>query len=395
MNRTISLTVLLVLIALLGGMFYQVIAPFILPLFLAAILAVVCQPIQNYFLVKTGGRATLAAALSTASIVAVLVIPLVIGTIICAVQLYSLADQHLSGDWRRGMDLLWNRVAAPALERLKSVAPEGISDEQIVHLREQLNANLQSLAASTAARTFEITSSTVGIFVSLSVATGMFITALYYFLADGPGLIAAAEKLLPLPVDHQRHLRDRFAVVVRAVVTATFLAAFVQGFATAVAIKLCGIGYFWIVLAIATVASLIPLVGAWIVWGPCAVWLLLQGHWVAALLLAIWGIAVVGMLDNLIKIYVLQSNADLHPLLAFISVIGALQVMGLWGVFIGPIVASCLFALLQIFNAELKELSNERPPQLSDPPPMAPAAPPIINVAIKPESTPSGNGAAS
>jgi predicted PurR-regulated permease PerM len=363
MNRVISLSVLLAMIALLGGMFFHVIAPFLLPLFLAAVLAVVCQPLHRFFLVKTGGRTTLAAALSTTTLVAILVIPLVVGTIICAVQLYSLADQHLSGDWHSALNLLWNKVATPALERFKSIIPGEFSDEQIAQLREQFGANLQSLAARMASRTFELTSSTVGIFVSLTVATGMFVTALYYFLADGPALIAAAEVILPLPVDHQRRLCERFAVVVRAVVTATFLAAFVQGLATALALQLCGIGYFWILLAIATVASLIPLVGAWIVWVPCAVWLVLQGHWGIALMLAVWGIAVVGMLDNVVKIYVLQSNADLHPLLAFVSVVGALQVMGLWGIFIGPIVASCLYALLQIFNAELKELTKERPSQ--------------------------------
>lgn len=394
MNRLISLSVLMVMIALLGGMFYQVIAPFILPLFLAAVLAVVCQPLHKYFLAKTGGRVTVAAALSTSTLVAILVIPLVVATIISAVQLYALADQHLSGDWREGLKLLWDRVATPALERFKSLVPGDFSDEQISQMREHLNANLQSLAAGMASRTFEITSSTVGIFVSLSVATGMFVTALYYFFADGPALIAAAEEILPLPVDHQRRLCERFAVVVRAVVTATFLAAFVQGLATALALQVCGIGYFWILLAIATVASLIPLVGAWIVWGPCAVWLILQGHWGAAIMLSIWGIAIVSMLDNVIKMYVLQSNADLHPLLAFVSVVGALQVMGLWGIFIGPIVASCLFALLQIFNAELKELTKERPPQSSVTPPVIPAPEPIIESTVNHESSPNGNGTA-
>ena len=96
------------------------------------------------------------------------------------------------------------------------------------------------------------------------------------------------------------------------------------------------------------------------VWAPCVVWLAMHGEWTSAVLLAAWGIIVVSMLDNIVKMYVLQNGADLHPLLAFISVVGALQVMGLWGIFIGPIVASCLFALIQIFNEELKEMSRER-----------------------------------
>ncbi|WP_157605371.1 AI-2E family transporter [Schlesneria paludicola] len=360
MNRIISLSVLLALIVVLGGMLFQVIAPFILPLFLAAVLAVICQPLHQFILQKVGHRRTIAAILSTSTLVAMLVLPLVIVTFICAMQLYSLANQHLDGDWHRGLDLIWNRGILPGIERVKPYYPGGLSEEQLDNIKNQFAQNLQSLAGLVAARTFQIASSTVGMFVSLTVAAGMFITALYYFLADGPALISAAEELIPLPVDHQRRLCERFATVVRAVVSATFLAAFIQGFATAVAIQFCGIGYFWIFLAIASLASLIPLVGAWIVWAPCVAWLALQGHWTAAILLAVWGIAVVSMLDNGVKMYVLQSDADLHPLLAFMSVVGALQVLGLWGIFIGPIVASCLFALVQIFNLELKELAKER-----------------------------------
>jgi predicted PurR-regulated permease PerM len=360
MNRVVSLSVLLTLIVMLGGMMFHVIAPFLLPLFLAAVMAVVCQPVHHYFLRKTGQRMAWAAAMTTASLFAIVIVPVVIGTFISAVQLYSLADQHLDGDWHRGLDLLWNRVVSPAFEKLKPLVPDVLSDERIEDYQRQFRESLRSLAGQMAGRTFQIASSTVGMFVSFTVAAGTFITALYYFLADGPVLISAAEDLIPLPVDHQRRLCERFATVVRAVVTATFLAAFVQGFATAIALRFCGIGHFWIFLVIATVASLIPMVGAWIVWVPCAAWLAFQGQWFAASMLSVWGIAVVSMLDNGVKIYVLQNDTDLHPLLAFISVIGALQVFGLWGIFIGPIVASCLFALIQIFNNELKGLAEER-----------------------------------
>ena len=66
------------------------------------------------------------------------------------------------------------------------------------------------------------------------------------------------------------------------------------------------------------------------------------------------------MLDNVVRTYVLNSNTKLHPLLAFISVLGGLQTMGLWGMFVGPIVASCLHALVKIFNHELTVLSEEK-----------------------------------
>lgn len=400
MNRFISLSVLLALIVVLGSTMYQVITPFLLPLFLAAVLAIICQPMFNFFLQKAGNRTAVSAALTTLSLLAILVVPMVVGTLVCAIQLYSLGHQHLDGDWHRGLDIIWNRGILPAIDWARTVYPGGLTDEQLDSMKQQFADSLQGLAGQIAGRTFQIASSTVGIFVSLTVAAGMFITALYYFLADGPAIIAAAEEMIPLPVDYQRRLCRKFEVVVRAVVMATFVAAFVQGFATALALHFCGFGYFWVFLAIATFASLIPLVGAWIVWVPCAVLLGLQGHWTAAIMLGLWGLIVVSMLDNIVKIYMLQNDADLHPLLAFISVIGALEVLGLWGIFIGPIVASCLFALIQIFNAELKELSKERQtnPIASPPQPMTTlptlASVPTSVAAKAPNSTPESNPSA-
>lgn len=360
MSRIISLAVLLTLIVLLGSMFYRVIAPFLLPLFLAAVLAVICQPMQHYFLKKTGGQMALAAALTTATVTLIIVGPLVIGTFVAATNLYDVAQHRLGGDWKHGLDMLWKQAVMPALEHLRPWIPGGLSDEKLLALQAEFTENIRTLATQLAGTTFTIASSTVGMFVSLAIAAGMFLTALYYFLADGPAILRAAEELIPLPVDHQRKLAERFASTVRAVVTATFAAAFAQGLATAAALQVCGIGHFVIFVVVGSIASLIPLAGAWMVWGPCAVWLALQGHWAAAVGLTIWGLAVVSMLDNIVKMYVLQSEADLHPLIAFISVIGALQVMGLWGIFIGPIIASCLFALIQIFNVELKEMAKAR-----------------------------------
>ncbi|MEK6257240.1 MAG: AI-2E family transporter [Planctomycetota bacterium] len=372
--RLVSLAVLLALIVLLGSTFYQVIAPFLLPLFLAAVLAVICQPLQGYFLKRTGGRPAWAAALTTTTVAAMVVGPLVVGTFISAVQILDLADRSLGGDWRHGLDLLWSRVVVPGLERIGPFVPGGLSDEKLVEWQLQFTDSMRGLASQLAGKTLLLASSTLERILSLVIAAGMFITALYYFLADGPAILEAAEELLPLPIDYQRRLADKFANVVRAVVTATFLAALAQGLATALALQVCGFGHFGVLLVIASIASLIPLAGAWMVWGPFAVCLALQGHWGAAIGLAVWGVGVVSMLDNGVKMYVLQSNADLHPLLAFISVVGALQVLGLWGIFIGPIVASCLFALIQIFNEELKAMAKEREATAALPAPPGPSA---------------------
>ncbi len=393
-SQIITLGVLLACIVLLGGMFYQVIAPFLLPLFLAAILSILCQPLHLRILARTGNRAPLAAGLTTALVMLMLVTPLMVMTLLGTVELMRLTQNNFQNwDWSRGLEQLGTEFLEPALEKLSIWLPGVIDEAQIEKMKVEFPESGKAVAINLVGKTFFLASSSVGALLSLMVSGGMFLVALYYFLADGPALVVAAGNLIPLPVEHQRQLRDQFCKVVRAVVLATFLAAFAQGVATAVALQAVGMGHFFVFLFAATIAALVPLAGTWIVWGPCAAWLAFQGHWGTAIGLALFGMIVVGLLDNVIRTYVLNSDAQLHPLLAFVSVLGALQVMGLWGIFFGPIVASCLYALVQIFNMELQSLSVTQEKQVEQPASLdvksltpAVSAPPLTAVQPKPGS---------
>jgi predicted PurR-regulated permease PerM len=371
-GRYVSLAVLLALLLILGATFYQFVAPFLLPLFLAAVLAIICQPLHRRALESCGGRTAIAAGVTTALLVCAVVVPVLVGTVLAAVQLIEFAQTYFSENTLRTSDL-WTRLVLPAIDAVA----EWIPGTDAKALRTELETNLQALPKRLAGTTLSLASSTVGALVSLTVAAGMFLIALYYFLADGPHFLAAAERLIPLHVDHQRQLWTEFTKATRAVVMATFFAAFAQGIATALALQVLGFGHFLVFLAAATVTALIPVAGTWMVWGPCAVWLAIQGHWSSAIGLAVWGSVVVGLLDNVVRTYVLNSDAELHPLLAFVSVIGALQALGLWGIFIGPIVACCLSALVKIFNQELNEVLLQRAGE-KEPPPVSvlPASPP-------------------
>jgi len=349
--RYVSLGILLALLCVLAATFYQFLAPFLMPLFLAAVLALVSQPLHRWVLERCGGRKAVAAGVTTAALVGVVLVPVLIGTVMAASQLVSFVQTYLSKPSLDASDL-WNDVVSPALATVANWIPG--YDEAT--LKQELATNADQLARKLAGTTLTLASSTVGALVSLTVAVGMFLIALYYFLADGPELIAAAERLIPVNVDHQRQLLDEFAKATRAVVMATFFAAFAQGIATALALQMLGFGHFFVFLLVATFTALVPVAGTWMVWAPCAAWLAIQGHWGSAIGLALWGIVVVGLLDNAVRTYVLNSDAELHPLLAFISVLGALQVLGLWGIFVGPIVACCLSALVKIIRQELNEV---------------------------------------
>ena len=167
---------------------------------------------------------------------------------------------------------------------------------------------------------------------------------------------------------------------------ATFFAALAQALATVAALWLLGFDHLFVIFIVALLMSMIPMMGTWLVWLPCAGYLLYNGHWFQSLLLTVYGAAFIGMLDNVVRTYVLNTDVKLHPLLALISVLGGLQVMGLWGMFVGPIVASCLHALVQDLQSRVDASSpkksslpskawttfdrptNRRPPVIPTPP---------------------------
>lgn len=443
MPRIVSLAILTTLIVFLGITFYQIVAPFLLPLFLAAVTAVWSQPLFGYFQKKFRGRDGLAAAVTITTVCLTLFIPMAIGVLSASRQLIRFVDENkdevvqsvkgmiervrasassdltASKDQRREWATVWldnvkplpdasaseDERAAALAERdeiLKSIEDElqEASDNAGDWLKEFGKRTL-SWAAAGGGGLSGATVHAVTALVGAIVGFGMFLIAFFYFLCDGSKLMEATEKLIPVQIDYQRQLVREFNGVMQAVVSATMFSAIAQGAATAVALYVVGIHQFFLIFVIATFASLIPVAGTWMVWGPFAIWFCfthdpdvmksdywwLWAYWRPTFLFVI-GVGVIGTMDNVIKAYVLQNDTSLHPLLAFVSVFGGMQVMGLWGIFVGPVVACCLHALIKIFNTELNEFSKER---FSKPPPTEEPilAPTVVAVAATaPAATP-------
>jgi predicted PurR-regulated permease PerM len=210
--------------------------------------------------------------------------------------------------------------------------------------------------------------SVLGILIGLVIM----VIALYYFLADGPGMIRTVMDLSPLEAAYEQELLARFGQVSRAVVVATLLSALVQG-------TLAGIGYYFalpsgapifLLTVLTMVTAMVPFAGAALMWIPVCVWVYLygertvegvegveavvqQGDWVTALILTIYSTIVVSGIDNVIKPLVLRGQSNLHPLLALLSILGGVQTLGPVGILVGPMLVSFLQALLEMLRKEL------------------------------------------
>ncbi|WP_437201094.1 AI-2E family transporter [Planctomicrobium sp. SH664] len=509
MPRLISLAVLLLMISILGVTFFKVVAPFLLPLFLAAMTAIICQPLYRYFLMRCRNHLGAAAALTTFTLMAAIMIPLMTGVMLASLQLYkfsaSLGDDKevrqktkefvkrsvefgngfLPASLQADPDLIYQELKTSLELELSKIgnrslgrgdievtplpineetaeeasSHEGEKSELMENVTvESEQASLAALgettppevvtppaaaattpppatgvttpsttsppasatnaanatntadasggsssisigraAAGAAGTTLSVLTGTAGLLVRFLIGLMMYAVALFYFLADGTMLLRAAETLIPVHADYQRQLFTEFSKAVRSVVMATFFAAIAQGVCTTLALWFFGFEHIFVLFVLATLGAMIPLAGTWLVWLPCAIYLFAHGHAIQAGILALYGTLFVGFLDNVIRTYVLNSNVKLHPLLAFISVLGGIQTMGLWGVFIGPIVASCLHALVKIFNLELIQLSRERQTRslegaVGEPLPVPQIAPVtgVIPAAAAPAATPPG-----
>ena len=370
MVRLISLGVLLVLILFLGVTFYQVVAPFLLPLFLAGVVTVLCQPLHQRFVQRLVHKPRLAAGMTTATVLVIILVPLLVGVLVATLQLYSISQESIgTPEWNEQLDRI-NSLAAewglassvpdPAIEGSEASSEPG-------GLKSSLSEALRGLADRSAGASGTTLGRWVGSIMGMVIGGAMFGIALYYFLADGPALLAAAMRMFPFNPEYQKQLLGEFESVVRSVVSATLLASVAQGLLTAVALWVVGtsidsdlLRHFFLFFILSTLTSLIPVTGAWLVWMPVAIWLGFNDHLAGAVMLSLFGVVVIGTLDNLIRVHVLHNDTRLHPLLAFVSVLGGVHEMGLWGVFIGPIVACCLHALIGMFNTELGEISMRK-----------------------------------
>jgi predicted PurR-regulated permease PerM len=188
MARVVSLTLLTVLIVFLGITFFHVVAPFLLPLFLAGVIAILCQPVFRYFVRRTNNRVRIAAALTTAAVLFVLLMPLLVGTLIASLQLYTLSVDKLSDtNWKEA----GSQLESELIIRIRPYLPPDTDAQDVRQNIQQLLKALAGRSLGLAGTTLNKTLDVLGALVSLLIGMVMFVIALYYFLADGPARLRA------------------------------------------------------------------------------------------------------------------------------------------------------------------------------------------------------------
>jgi predicted PurR-regulated permease PerM len=313
---------------------YRLTAPFLAALAWALALAVLFAPLHRWLESKLK-RPNLTATITVFLIgLAVVVVAAVVTQQLiseAAKGAVTLRSKFESGEWLR------------AIEANPTVAPIG----------RWMEKNIDFSGTAGAAASWLTTKG--GALVQGSVMQGLQLVLtfylLYFFLRDRREALGSFRSLSPLSDTETDALCTRVVDTIHATVYGTLTVAAVQG-------TLGGLMFWWLGLpapllwgVVMGLLAIVPVLGAFIVWIPAAIFLALEGSWGKSLVLAFWGSVVVGGIDNLLYPILVGTRLKMHTVLAFIAVIGGLIVFGAAGLILGPVVVAITLSLLEIWRS--------------------------------------------
>jgi predicted PurR-regulated permease PerM len=239
--------------------------------------------------------------------------------------------------------------AVRLMERLRLTNLEAVQS--------RLTGALTSAAQVLGARALTLGQSTFELVVALFVMLYL----LFFLLRDGDVLSRHIRAAIPLQPGRQRNLAARFATVIRATIKGNLVVALVQGALGWLIFLILGVGAPVLLGVLIALLSLLPAVGAPVVWAPVAIYLFATGQVWQAVTLAAFGALVIGSADNILRPILVGKDTKLPDYVVLISTLGGIAVFGVNGFVIGPVIAALFVAVWEIFSTS--RVRPDAPPE--------------------------------
>jgi predicted PurR-regulated permease PerM len=330
-------------VLLLAYLLYLLFRPFLTPLAWAAIFAALFY--SSYHRMESLWGKTTAAAVSTAGVTIVVVVPaLLVMTAFIeeATQAIRSVDLSVQTEGFARLQRIWNRVQVTRL---------GANLGDLEDVVKQGTAWIAGLVAGQAG---VLVRNVVLIFVDLIVM----LFAVFFFFRDGHAITAGVRRVLPFGPEQSERMIAEAGELIHASVTAGLIVAVVQGALGGITFAVLGLGapVFWGVIM--GFFSLLPVAGSWVVWAPAAIWLLLTGHIARGVTLIAIGAGVVGLIDNFLRPALLSGRTQLNGLLVFVSLLGGISAFGFLGLVLGPVIMATATGVLDVYTKERRAVKR-------------------------------------
>jgi len=319
-----------------------IIAPYVVPILIAAVLVTFTFPWFEKIKTKVGGRENLASILTLLLLTIVVIVPAVLLTITLVRQATQLFELLQSADVRQQIENLRLGARFQALaHRIPGLDVEAIDIGSIVY------GALKGIPGWVASQGGHV----VGGLLSGLIGFVLVLLASFYFFVDGKKIISSLMELSPLPDEYDRRIIDK----IRAVINATFwgqgLTSLAQGVVTGIGFAIVGIqgAVFW--GAVAAVFSLVPIVGSAAVWVPGVGYLFwIGGMGWQPIFLLIWGALVVSMIDNLVRPLAMKEGVEMPGVVLLFAILGGMRAFGFIGLLLGPLLVAMMVSMIGIYR---------------------------------------------
>ncbi|MFP3502915.1 AI-2E family transporter [Burkholderia sp. SIMBA_062] len=319
-----------------------ILAPFSGAVFWGTILAILFQPVQRWLAARFGKRRNLAALVSMSLIILIVILPLVFVTATLAQEI-AYVYQELK-DAPPNYSRYFHDIIHALPTSIQNVLQKyGLSN--IPGIQKKLTDGAAQISQFAAAQAFSIGQNTFQFVVSFGVMLYM----LFFLLRDGGEIGRRVRRAIPLDEEHKNLLLVKFTTVVRATVKGNIAVALVQGALGGLIFWILGIQGVVLWSALMAFLSLLPAIGASLVWIPAALYFLAIGAIWKCVILVAFCVGVIGLVDNLLRPILVGKDTKMPDWVVLISTLGGMALFGINGFVIGPLVAALFMASWDIY----------------------------------------------
>jgi predicted PurR-regulated permease PerM len=335
---------LLLILVIVSAALAWILLPFYGTILWGVVIALLFAPLYRRLLPRLARRRTPAALLTLLVVLLMVVLPLALIAAALAREATDVYERLQSGEldatryFRGVFDALPDWITA-WLDRF------GLVDFNT--LQKRLSDALARGSQFIATRALGLGQLTVEFIVDLFITLYL----AFFLIRDGDALARTLRHAVPLATAHRRELVGKFTVVVRATVKGNLLVAALQGLLGGLAFWFLGVKGALLWGTVMAFLSLLPAVGAALVWAPVALYLLFSGALWQGVALIAWGVLVIGLIDNLLRPILVGKDTQLPDYVVLMSTLGGMVVFGINGFVLGPAIAAMFVAVWHIYGS--------------------------------------------
>lgn len=308
----------------------------------SAVIALLFAPLHRRLLLRLRHRRTLAALLTILTAVVIVVVPFVLLSATLAHEAVGLLARVRSG---ASSPVPYLRSVFDALPGWAVALLDHFGLVDFEALQRWLNTRLERASGFIATQAVSLGQNTFEFAASLLITPYL----AFFLIRDGDRIVHTMRRALPLTPAHKQELLNKFSAVIRSAVRGNLVVAAIQGALGGLAPWFFGIRAALLWAVVMAFLSLLPAIGAALVWLPLAIWFFVTGAIWQGMALVAWGLLVIGLVDNLLRPMLVGKATVMPDYVLMITTLGGMVVFGISGFVLGPVIAAMFFAVWHLY----------------------------------------------